>query len=92
MKKRYTFEDYLKKQEAKDPSFKTKYEHELRLTEIAVEIAQAREQKGLSQAALAKKIHTTQQVISDIERLKYPNMTLNTLLKITSALRIHIML
>ena len=59
MKKRYTFEDYLKKQEAKDPSFKTKYEHELRLTEIAVEIAQAREQKGLSQAALAKKIHTT---------------------------------
>jgi len=57
-----------------------------------VEIARAREKKGLSQTALAKKIHTTQQVISDIERLKYPNMTLNTLLKITSALRIHIML
>ncbi|MFA5162347.1 MAG: helix-turn-helix transcriptional regulator [Elusimicrobiales bacterium] len=91
-KKRYTFDDYLKKQEAKDPAFRARYEHEVRLAEIAVQIAKAREAKGLTQAALARKIHTTQQVVSDIERLKYPNMTLNTLLRITSALRIHITL
>ncbi|MDD2773042.1 MAG: helix-turn-helix transcriptional regulator [Elusimicrobiales bacterium] len=92
MKKKYTFNDYLKKQESKDPSFRTKYEHEVQLANIAMQIAHAREEKGMSQDELAKKIHTTQQVISDIERLKYPNMTINTLLKITSALRIHITL
>jgi len=57
-----------------------------------VEIARARREKRFISDSAGKKIHTTQQVISDIERLKYPNMTLNTLLKITSALRIHIML
>ncbi|MCX5783518.1 MAG: helix-turn-helix transcriptional regulator [Elusimicrobia bacterium] len=92
MKKRYTFNDYLEKQQAKSRSFRAKYEHEVKLAKIALEIARAREKKGMSQADLAEKIHTTQQTISDIETLKYPNMTLNTLLKITRALHIRIIL
>ena len=89
----YTFDDYLKKQQAKDPAFKKQYEHGLKLAEIAVTIANAREKKGLTQSELAQKVKTTQQVISSIESIKSPrNITVSTLLRITAALNIHITL
>lgn len=48
--------------------------------------AKVRKKKKISQADLAKKLHTTQQVISDIETFKHPNITLLTLQKIAEAL------
>ena len=90
---RYTLEDYIKKQEKKDPTFKRRCAHEVKLAEIALTIAKARTKQGLTQTELAKKIHTTQQVISNIEHSKTPkNITLNTLVKITNALKIHVII
>jgi len=36
MEKKYTFKDYLKKQESKVPSFRTKYKHEIQLANLQV--------------------------------------------------------
>ncbi|MFA5161337.1 MAG: helix-turn-helix transcriptional regulator [Elusimicrobiales bacterium] len=83
--KKLLFNDWLKA-EMKDPEFKKAYEEEDIRTRLAYLIAERRQKKHISQAELARRIHTKQQVISDIETLKHPNITLNTLQKIARAL------
>jgi len=53
---------------------------------LALRIAELRKRKKLTQGQLAKRLHTTQQVVSDIETFKHPNVTLLTLQKIAHAL------
>jgi len=83
--KRLLFNDWLRN-EMKNPGFKKAYEEEEIKTRLAYLIAEKRHKKRISQAELARRIHTKQQVISDIETLKHPNMTLSTLQKIAHAL------
>ncbi|MCX5783422.1 MAG: helix-turn-helix transcriptional regulator [Elusimicrobia bacterium] len=83
--KKLLFKDWFKR-EMKDPQFKKAYEEEDIRAKLAYLIAEKRQKKQISQAQLARLIHTKQQVISDIETLKHPNITLFTLQKIAQAL------
>lgn len=57
-------------------------------TSVPLQIHHIREECDLTQAELAEKAKTTQTVISRLEDPNYGNLTLNSLLKIASALDI----
>jgi ribosome-binding protein aMBF1 (putative translation factor) len=83
--KKLYFDDWLKEQ-LKNPRLKKAYEQEDVRARLALRIAELRREKKLSQAELARKLHTTQQVISDIETFRHANLTVLTLQKIAQAL------
>ena len=68
-----SFNSDLKK-DLRKPSFKKAFYGELLKLQIAEEIISLRQQRGLTQAGLAKKIRTTQAVVSRIENAQvYPS-------------------
>lgn len=69
----------------KDPGWKDAYAKADLDMRLSIQIANARERAGLTQGQLAKAVGTTQSVISRIEGANQ-NLTVNTLLKIASAL------
>ena len=79
-----SFDDDLKKR-LKDRKFREAFEEVDAEVRLAVAIAQAREQAGLTQTALAKALHTKQTNISRIERGEQ-NLTIHTLQGIAKAL------
>ena len=79
------FDDWLKEQ-LKNPRLKKAYEQEDVRARLAVRITELRREKKLSQAELARRLHTTQQVVSDIETFRHANLTLLTVQKIAQAL------
>jgi len=84
-RKRMYFDDWLKEQ-LKNPRLKKAYEQEDVRARLAVRITELRREKKLSQAELARRLHTTQQVVSDIETFRHANLTLLTVQKIAQAL------
>lgn len=82
--KRTLFRDDLKRR-LKDPEFSKAYEEADAEVRLAVSVAEARERAGLSQAELARLVHTRQSNISRIER-GTQNLTVGTLEKIAKAL------
>lgn len=84
-RKRLYFDDWLKGQ-LKNPRLKKAYEREDVRARLAVRITELRREKKLSQAELARRLHTTQQVVSDIETFRHANLTLLTVQKIAQAL------
>ncbi len=79
------FRDYLKEQ-LKDPAVREAYEEEGLFVELAIQIGRLRERKGLTQRALAKRLHTSQQTISRIESPRNGSLSLRTLIKLAHAL------
>lgn len=79
-----TFQSRLR-EDMKDPEFKTHYREERQALQLAVKIAELRNQKGLSQQELAKLMGTSQQAISRIESGAYEGFTIKTLEKIAGA-------
>ena len=77
------FQEYLANQ-LKNPEFKKYYEECGKQLEITYKILQIREQIGMSQKELARKIGTTQSNIARMETGEQ-NFTANTLQKIASA-------
>jgi len=72
--------------ELKNRTFRKIYEEELVMAEVAVKIAVLRRKQHLTQKALAKKLHTTQQTISKWENDNYENIEVRSLQKIAKAL------
>lgn len=68
-----------------ESSFKKAYEEAGPLMEIALTIAKARNKANLSQADLAKKLKTSQSVVSRIENGNQ-NLSVNMLIKIAQIL------
>lgn len=62
--------DIYKKKLLKDPEFKKLYNEAQPEFQIARALIRARIEKGYTQKALAKKLRTTQSVISRVERAK----------------------
>lgn len=87
--KRLFFDDWIKEQK-RDPAFAKAFKEEDVRARLAVRIAELRQSKKMTQGELAKKLHTTQQAISDIESFKHSNLTLGTLQKIAEALHSHL--
>jgi DNA-binding XRE family transcriptional regulator len=79
-KKEYTHED-LEKEFLKTPAMRRSYEKGVESLLVAHKIADLRERAHMTQAELAKKLHTKQQVISRLEQDKY-KPSYNTLEKI----------
>ena len=85
MKEGRRFRDYLKEQ-LKDPAVKAAYEEEALFVELAIQVARLREQKGFTQRELAKRLHTSQQMISRLESPRNGSLSLRTLVKLAHAL------
>ena len=79
------FEQYLK-EELKDKEFKKYYELERARVSLAQRIAEIRQGRRMRQADLAKKMHVSQQFISQIETGQDANLTLDTLVKLAKSL------
>jgi ribosome-binding protein aMBF1 (putative translation factor) len=80
-----SFNAWLKGQ-LKSTAFRKAYEKEDVRARLALRIIELRRKKKMSQAQLARKLGTTQQVVSDVETFKHPNVTLVTLQRIADAL------
>jgi len=82
--KLYTFKDHLK-ESLKNPKFKKEWEKSELEYRLACQLIEKRLSKKLSQRALAKKINSTQAVVSSIETMD-ANPSLSLLKRIAKAL------
>ena len=85
------FDQYLE-QQMKDPAFASRFEQAGEAWEIAVQLAALREQAGLSQKELARRLKTSQQHISRLESPGYEGHSLTNLRRVARALnaRVHV--
>lgn len=88
-KKKLLLNDWLNG-ELKNKEFKKAFDEEDIRARLALLIAEKRHKLGVSQAELARRINTKQQVVSDIETLRHSNITIVTLDKIAKALNSHL--
>lgn len=77
----------LKRVAGKEPTVQQGFEEEEANREIAQKIYRLREKAGLSQAALARRVGTTQSVISRLEDADYDGHLLAMLNRIAAALQ-----
>lgn len=75
--------DSIKKELLKNKKAKISYDHEHTRAMVALQISELREEYCVSQKELAKRLHTTQQTVSKIEKPDN-NVTLGTLEKIAN--------
>ncbi len=75
----------LVKRKLRNSGFRAAYEAEDKRIELALQIIKLREQRGMTQADLAKAIGTRQSNVSRLERFD-TNLTLGTLEKVAQAL------
>ncbi len=85
MKGTVKFKDYLKK-ELKNSEFQKAFDEEEIYASLAIQTARIRQKKRLTQEALARKLHTTQQTVSRLENIHNKSYSLNTLIKLARAL------
>src|SRR5437879_12752230 len=83
--KRTNFDRYLEEQ-MKDPEFAARFEHAGEAWEVALQLAALRQQAGLSQKELARRLNTSQQQISRLESPGYAGHSLATLRRVAAAL------
>lgn len=83
--KKTNFDAFLEEQ-LRDPDFVERFERAGEAWEVALQIAALREQAGLSQKDLARKVGTTQQQISRLESPSYEGHSLSMLRRVAQAL------
>lgn len=86
MKKTSNALEILRRRREKDPELQRYYEEEKVNFQIALIVREAREEEGLSQEELAKKIGSTQSVISRLEDADYEGHSISMLRRIADAL------
>jgi len=86
MKGTRSFSEYLNKQ-LKDKKFRKAFEEEEVFANLAIQIAQLRQEGGYNQKDLAKLLHTTQQTVSRLEDPHNKSFSLNTLVKLARVFR-----
>ncbi|MBI3920353.1 MAG: helix-turn-helix transcriptional regulator [Armatimonadetes bacterium] len=83
--KKTNFESYLAEQ-MKDPEFAARFERANEDWDIALQLTTLRQQAGLSQKELARRVGTSQQQISRLESANYEGHSLSTLRRIAQVL------
>ena len=84
MKGVYRFRDHLR-EALKNKEIKKAFDEEDVYARLAVEIAMLREKQGLSQKDLARRLGTSQQMISRLEDPSNNGISLHTLVKLAQA-------
>ena len=82
-----TLDQFIEEECAKNPDFRRLLDEETARLELGYKISRLRKMRKLSQKQLAKKIHTSQQMISRIEDTKNIRISLKTLAKVAAALK-----
>lgn len=82
-----TVSQHIEEEFRKSPAFRKAYDEELARLQIGYKLARLRQMRHLSQAELAKKVHTTQQTISRLEDLRNTRLNIKTLVRLAVALR-----
>lgn len=82
-----TVSQHIEEEFRKSPAFRKAYDEELARLQIGYKIAQLRQLRHLSQAELAKRVHTTQQTISRLEDLRNSRINIKTLIRLAAALK-----
>jgi len=77
------------KRKLQNPDFRAAYEAEDKHIELVLQIIKLRQQRGMTQADLAKAIGTRQANVSRLERFD-ANLTLGTLEKVAQALGVNL--
>ena len=88
---RTQFDRYLD-QQMSDPGFAARFREAGEAWDVAVKLAALREQAGLTQSELARKVGTSQQQISRLESPSYEGHSLSMLRRVADALgtQIHV--
>lgn len=79
------YEDYWNRQMA-DPEFRAVYEEESAKKELWLQLVEARQEAGLTQAELAERLGVSQAQVARIEKRGYDAYTLTTLRRYVEAL------
>ena len=79
------FDLYLEEQ-LKDPDFAERYERAGEAWDVALQLTDLREEAGISQAELARRLKTTQQQISRLESPSYEGHSLSMLRRVAAVL------
>lgn len=85
MRNTVKFKDYLK-EELKNKEFKKAFNEEEVYASLAIQTANIRQEKGITQEDLAKRLHTTQQTVSRLEDIHNKSYSLKTLIRLAQAL------
>ncbi len=83
-KKRNSFHAWLE-EEMRDPEFRKAWDEDELPSKLAAEISCLRAKNNMTQAELARKIKTCQEVVSRLESAARPSVTLRTLQRIAAA-------
>ena len=83
--KKTNFDRYLEEQ-MRDPAFAARFKQAGEAWDVALQIAALREQAGLSQTQLARKLKTSQQQISRLESPGYEGHSLSMLRRVAKVL------
>ena len=86
MRKRGTTLKKLLRKQLRNPEFRKAYAEEDLPARLAVRIATLREERGLTQRSLARKLRVSQQALSLLENPTSANYTLRTLQRLAAAL------
>jgi transcriptional regulator with XRE-family HTH domain len=87
--KKTNFDRYLEKQ-LQAPTFADRFKNAGEAWDVALQIAALREQAGLSQKELAKKLKTSQQQISRLESPGYEGHSLSMLRRVAKVLHANV--
>jgi len=79
-------------QELKDAEFKKAFEEEEVFSSIAIALAKLREEEGLTQKELARRMHTSQQMVARLENLDNKSCSLKTLVRAARVLNKRLMI
>ena len=83
--KKTQFDRYLE-QQMKDPGFAARFRKAGEAWDVAMRLSGLREQAGLTQSQLARRVGTSQQQISRLESPSYEGHSLSMLRRVASAL------
>src|SRR3990167_6298356 len=79
--------DVFLEEQLRDPNFAERFKRAGEAWDVALQIAALREQAGLSQKELARRLKTSQQQISRLESPDYEGHSLATLRRVAEVLR-----
>lgn len=85
MKKKTNFDEYLDEQ-LKDPDFAARFKRAGEAWDVALQIATLRDEAGMTQKELARRLRTSQQQVSRLESTGYEGHSLASLRRVAEAL------